>query len=141
MLEISSSNEGSFFMSDDKTAIDVEDIKEIVKNETIFWKATGGRMKGRMVVKILYESVNERSVTWKEMVRYWNALRVEKGYRWIRNGGVHVINVERLDEEYLSERYAREGRQTGLAPLESPRGIKLSKPSHEQSEGEIKVRN
>jgi hypothetical protein len=36
MSEISSSDDGSFFMSNDKTTIDVEDIKETVKNETIF---------------------------------------------------------------------------------------------------------
>lgn len=74
MSEISSSDDGSFFMSNDKTTIDVEDIKDIVKNETIFWKATGSRMKDGMVVKILYGSVNEGNVIWKEMMRYWNAL-------------------------------------------------------------------
>jgi hypothetical protein len=42
--------------------------------------------------------------------------RLEKRYRWIRNGSVHVINVERLDEEYLSERYAREGRLDRIGP-------------------------
>ena len=118
MSETSSRDDRCLPQSSDTIAIEIEieieDVKRIAIDETRLWKGNGGRKKGRMIVTIIYEKVNEGSVIWKEVPRYWNALRLERRYRWIRNGGLHITSVERLDEGDLFEKYTREGRLHGI---------------------------